>query len=186
MKLISKLRLSTIMINFAYFNIIGLFLIAIAFFFMFLTLATSPKISAQSKRDCQTKSEVEVIENGKKIKKTINLNDEKCLDTGASGGHQCGGHPNQPVKTMINIGCRGKGNPIIDLTFAVIRFLSIGVGIAVVGSLMFAGIQYTTSVGDPNSTAKAIERIKGTVIALLIYIFAFAIINWLVPRGLLQ
>jgi hypothetical protein len=107
------------------------------------------------------------------------------LDTQATGG-ACGGTDERQVKTIINIGCRGRGNPIVDLLFAVIRILSIGVGIVVIGSIIFAGIQYVTSAGDPQNTAKAIERIRNTVIALVLYIFAYALLNWLIPAGLLN
>lgn len=106
------------------------------------------------------------------------------LDTGGKAG-TCGGGADA-VKTMINIGCRGQGNPILDMTFAIIRVLSVGVGIVVIGSFIVAGIQYITSAGEPAATAKAIERIRNTFFALLLYIFAYAILNWLVPAGLLQ
>lgn len=111
-------------------------------------------------------------------------NTTQALDTGASGG-VCGEGENT-VKTMINIGCRGKGNPILDLIFAIIRVMSIGVGLVVIGSMIVAGIQYTMSAGEPAATAKAIERIRNTFFALLLFIFAYAIINWLVPAGLLN
>jgi hypothetical protein len=72
------------------------------------------------------------------------------------------------------------------MLFAIIRILSIGVGVVVIGSVIFAGIQYVTSAGDPQNTAKAIERIRNTVIALVLYIFAYALLNWLIPAGLLN
>lgn len=96
----------------------------------------------------------------------------------------CGGDPS--VAVSIDFGCKGAGNPIIDLTFAIVRFLSIGVGIIVVASLIVAGIQYTSSSGDPQAAAKALKRISNTVAALVLYIFIFAIINWLVPAALLK
>lgn len=105
-------------------------------------------------------------------------------DTGGTGG-KCGGG-NDQVNTIMDIGCRGRGNPIVDMLFAIIRILSIGVGVVVIGSVIFAGIQYVTSAGDPQNTAKAIERIRNTVIALVLYIFAYALLNWLIPAGLLN
>lgn len=100
------------------------------------------------------------------------------------GNYSCGSNPE--VKVTINIGCKGKGNPIVDMLFAVIRFLSIGVGIVIVGSIIVAGIQYTASRGDPQATGKALQRIRETIIALAIFIFAYALINWLVPGALLK
>lgn len=116
------------------------------------------------------------------------VDDKVVLNTGAKGD-KCGGGtaPNgavlDSVDTIINIGCRGKGNPIVDLAFAIIRILSIGVGIVVVGSIIVAGIQYTTAGGDPQKTAAAIKRISNTVGALVLYIFAYALLNWLIPAG---
>lgn len=91
------------------------------------------------------------------------------------------------VKISFDIGCKGEGggieNPITDAAFAIIRFLTVGVGLIIVGSLIVAGIQYTTSRGDPQATAAAISRIKSNITAFLIYVFSFALLNYLIPRG---
>lgn len=99
------------------------------------------------------------------------------------GGDQCG-TGGDAVDLSINIGCRGQGNPIVDMLFAFVRFLSAGVGIVVIGSIIVAGIQYTTSQGDPNATAKALGRISSAATALLIYIFAAALLNFVIPAGI--
>jgi hypothetical protein len=105
--------------------------------------------------------------------------------------YQCGSGQNA-VEVSINIGCYGascqSSNPhgcsaLLDGIFAIIRILSAGVGIVVVGSVVWAGIQYTTSRGDPAATSKAIERLRSTVIALLIFIFGYAILNFIIPAG---
>jgi len=101
------------------------------------------------------------------------------------GANRCGKGANA-VKTSINIGCQGKGNPILDMTFGIIRFLSAGVGLVIVASMVYAGIQYASSRGDPNATAQAIKRIQSNVIALLIFIFGYAILNYVLPAGFLK
>lgn len=102
----------------------------------------------------------------------------------AAGPTPCGGGSGEhSVQVSIDLGCKGHGNPISDMAFAIIRLLSIGVGLVVVGSIIVAGIQYTTSQDDPKATAAAEGRIKSAVIALLIYIFAFAILNYVIPAG---
>jgi|ERR1035437_9782383 hypothetical protein len=102
--------------------------------------------------------------------------------TSIIAGTKCG---DTGVVTSIDLGCVGKGDPIIDAVFGIIRFLTAGVGIVIVASLVVAGIQYTASRGDPAATAKAIGRIKSTVTALLIFIFAAAIIDYVLPSGFL-
>ncbi|MEK9195734.1 MAG: hypothetical protein AAB914_00010, partial [Patescibacteria group bacterium] len=81
---------------------------------------------------------------------------------GDKGSHQCGNlkEEDKNVKTKINFGCLGSNTddnpatsvpegtgPIEDLMYALIRFLSNGVGIMMVIALVAAGIQYTTSEG---------------------------------------
>ena len=100
----------------------------------------------------------------------------------AAATYYCGGGERR-VETSIDFGCRGQANPLIDMLFAIIRFLTAGVGIVMIGSFVFAGIQYTTSRGDPQATAAAMKRIRNTLFGLGIYIFAYAILNFLIPAG---
>jgi hypothetical protein len=106
----------------------------------------------------------------------------------ASAEKQCGKGDTE-VKTSIDFGCKGEScsgnncNAIIDMTFAVIRFLSNGVGLFVVGSLVVAGIQYTISRADPSGVQAAQNRIQSSLIALLIFIFSYAILNYVIPSG---
>jgi hypothetical protein len=96
--------------------------------------------------------------------------------------HKCGGG-DDAVKVSIDIGCYGKGNALLDATFAIIRLLSTGVGIVIVISTIVAGIQYATSAGDPSAVQKAIGRLTNNAIALLIFIFGYAILNFIIPAG---
>lgn len=115
-------------------------------------------------------------------------NEDKTLedpDKNSTTRDTCG-EGNGKVDIAIDVGCKGKGNPILDMLFAFIRFLSIGVGLVLIGSMIVAGIQYTSSRGDPQATAAAIKRITSTVGALALFIFMYAILNWLIPAGLLR
>jgi hypothetical protein len=117
-----------------------------------------------------------------------------CNQQGGQGNQQ-GGQGQEPgcgkgdsrITTKFNFGCNGAAdNPIIDLAFALVRFLAAGVGVAVVISIILAGIQYSTSEGSPEATMKAKRRVQASLIALVIYIFTFAIVNYLVPGGFLN
>ena len=73
-----------------------------------------------------------------------------------------------------------------SMMFAIIRFLSNGVGLFLIGSLVVGGIQYTTSRDDPQGVAAAQNRIRGVLVSLLLYIFAYALLNYLVPGAVLK
>jgi hypothetical protein len=77
-------------------------------------------------------------------------------------------------------------NAIYTWLILIIRFLSAGVGIAVVGGIVYGGIMYMTARDNAGQTQKAITIIVNAVIGLLLYIFLFAIINFLVPGGILS
>ncbi len=68
-------------------------------------------------------------------------------------------------------------NPAID-------FLSIGFGLLVIIMIASAGIQYSAAGGDPQKVNNAKKRISNAVLALLLFIFMFALLQWLVPGGL--
>lgn len=96
----------------------------------------------------------------------------------AAPADQCG---NSGVELSINIGCTGSGNAIIDMLKAITRFFSAGVGLVIAASIIIAGIQYMTSAGNPQALAAAKGRIANSLIALLIFFFLFAIIQFLIP-----
>lgn len=89
------------------------------------------------------------------------------------------------VYPSFYIGCKGEGNAIVDMLFAFIRILSGGIGLALIGSIIYAGFEYTTASGDPNKTGLAKKRLVSTLlVALPIYIFTYAILNWLIPMAI--
>lgn len=69
--------------------------------------------------------------------------------------------------------------PVIDL-------LSGLVGIIIVASLIMGGIEYSTSEGDPQKSAKAKHRITNTIFALFAFFFLYAFLQFLVPNGFIQ
>jgi hypothetical protein len=106
-------------------------------------------------------------------------------------GDTCGNGKNA-IKIKFNLGClgndysKGEIGAIQDMLFAFLRFMSVGVGVVVVVSIIVAGIRYSTSQGNPEVTAAAKDRIQSTIIALLIYVFIFSVLQFLVPGGIFQ
>lgn len=98
-------------------------------------------------------------------------------DTCGEGEHE--------VTVGVDVGCAGDRNPIYDYLSAVIKFLSAGVGLVVVLMIVVSGIQYITSAGNPQGIEAAKKRLTNAIIALLLYIFMAAILNFLIPGGIL-
>lgn len=88
-------------------------------------------------------------------------------------------------QTSFKFNNKNKEVGITDLFVEVIRFLSIAVGIAVVGGIITGGIVYSTGGGNPTQTKKGVTIIVNAIIGLVLYLLMFAIINFLVPGGVL-
>jgi hypothetical protein len=57
------------------------------------------------------------------------------------------------------------------------------IGLAVTGNIIWAGIQYSMAQGEPGKAQKAKERIRGAVVALLMYFALSGFMEWLIPGG---
>ncbi len=79
-----------------------------------------------------------------------------------------------------------KTNPIYIWLVWILRFLSAGVGIAVVGGIVYGGILYLTARDNSSQTQKAVNVITNSVIGLLLYILMFAFLNYLIPGGIIS
>ena len=75
-------------------------------------------------------------------------------------------------------------SPIVKDLNVLVDFLSGVVGVAVVGTIVFGGIQYAAAGDNPQSVSAAKKRITNGLIALLGFIFAFALLQWLIPGGI--
>ena len=142
-------------------------------------------VNKKSQTHCSSSETPTQIKGGKNDGKWY-CKSKNAPQPGAGGGSvrtntTCGGTNYHYYTPSIDIGCRGQGNPIMDALFGIIQFLSYGVGLVVVGSIIVGGIQYSASRGDPQATAMAINRIRSSLIALLIYIFGYAFLNYLLP-----
>lgn len=114
------------------------------------------------------------------------VNERLGADTGtaneeAGSKESCGG-----VTVAFKVGCKEDfSNPILAYLVALLRFLSYGVGIIVILMIVIGGIQYAAAGDNAQSVSAAKKRIVNAFTALLLYIFAFAILNFVVPGGLI-
>lgn len=67
-------------------------------------------------------------------------------------------------------------NPTINL-------LTMVFGLIATGSLIFAGIQYSASEGDPTKAGQAKNRIANTIFAIIAYLFLYGFLQFLIPGG---
>lgn len=169
-----------------------LFGVSVAVFLSLLS-ATPIMVSAQDpqkqaeKAQQQAEAAKKKAENDKAAKARSEAENKNFFGS-TKGGYQCGKGDNE-YKTRINFGCLGPAaktnmTPVEDLLYSLVRFLSYGVGLVLIASMIVAGIQYSTSEGNPEATQAAKNRIRDAVIGLFIYLFAFAIVQYLVPGGL--
>lgn len=75
-------------------------------------------------------------------------------------------------------------NPIIRDVRDIVNFLSAGVGIVVVAMIMVGGIQYSIAGDNPQKVTDAKKRIANALIALVVFLFIFAFVQWLIPGGI--
>lgn len=72
-----------------------------------------------------------------------------------------------------------------DVLKQIILWLTGLIAILATGGIAFSATMYASARDDAGQTQKAIERIRNIVIGLLSYGFMIAIINWLIPGGVI-
>ena len=78
------------------------------------------------------------------------------------------------------------GGPIMIYLVMVIQYFSSAVGLIIVLMIVIGGIQYITSAGDPGAIRAAKNRITNAIIALMAFFLMFAVLNFIIPGGILQ
>ena len=61
--------------------------------------------------------------------------------------------------------------------------LSALVGIVATGSIIYAGIQYSSAKDEASKVNAAKDRIGKTIVALIVWLFMLTILQWLLPGG---
>jgi hypothetical protein len=97
----------------------------------------------------------------------------------STGGEGEGGSSGVPVREKGS-----KDKVYSEIINPAIAVLSGGVMLAILGSIVIAGIQYSTANGNSSAVASAKNRIFISCIVLILYIFGFALLQWLIPGGI--
>ena len=77
-----------------------------------------------------------------------------------------------------------KTNPLTNDINTIIDVLGAGVGIVVTAMIIVGGIQYAIAGDNPQRLSEARKRIINALIALFVFMFIFAFVQWLVPGGI--
>lgn len=102
-------------------------------------------------------------------------------NTSGNGSGECGG-----TKTgIVTCGEPSGLQAIGSLIKMAVTGLTILIGIVAVGGLTYAAIIYASARDNSSQTQQSIGIIRNIVIGLLLYGFTIAIINWLVPGGVI-
>jgi hypothetical protein len=93
---------------------------------------------------------------------------------------ECGG-----AKTNL-IDCKGSGSQAISGVLKGILFvLTILIGIVATGGIVYGAVLYASAQDNAGQVGQAKTIIRDVAIGLLLYGFMIAIINWLVPGGVI-
>lgn len=84
--------------------------------------------------------------------------------------------------TTFDWGCGS--NPIIDMFITIFNWASAAVVLAIIGGVVYGAILYSSSGGNKGRAEQGIGVIRNAIIALILYVGMFSIINFLVPGGL--
>ncbi len=74
---------------------------------------------------------------------------------------------------------------INELIKIAVNVLTVLIGILAVGGLAYAGVLYASAQDNQSQVSSAMTIIRNVVIGLFLYGFTIAIINWLIPGGVI-
>ncbi len=112
--------------------------------------------------------------------------------TGSSSTETNTQNLSQPTFVKNDCNPQGADATITEENCGIIRYLVIFinvlsaiVGVVIVMMIIIGGIQYASSGDDPQAISGAKRKIFNAVLALVIYIFSYAFLQWIVPGGVL-
>ncbi len=112
------------------------------------------------------------------------LSNSSGSDTSGSATTTTVTNPNCNNSTDVGVQKCIATDPIVKDINLIVNFLSAGVAIVVIGSIIVGGIQYSLAGDNSTATGAAKKRISDGLIALVAFIFTFAFLQWLIPGGL--
>lgn len=78
-----------------------------------------------------------------------------------------------------------ENDKFIGILKTIVKFLSAGVGILVILSIIVGGIRYTVAGDDAAAVTAAKKQIYNAIFALVVFALTFSFLQWLIPGGIL-
>jgi len=75
-------------------------------------------------------------------------------------------------------------SPIVHDINLIINFLSAGVAIIVIGTVILGGVQYSMAGDKPDAVSAARKRIANGLMSFAVFLLIFAFLQWLIPGGI--
>lgn len=96
------------------------------------------------------------------------------------GAESCGG-----VDTAI-LDCEAgtKTNGVFSLLLMAINILTAGIGIAAVGGIVYAAIQYTSAADNAEQISQAKTKITSVVVGLVLFVGMYGFLQYIIPGGI--
>lgn len=94
------------------------------------------------------------------------------------------------VATFFKFNCgdtdssSAENSPIFKVLLFIVNILTTLVGLAAVGGIIAGGIIYSSARDNAEQTKKGITYVVNAVLAILLFAFMFAILNFIIPGGL--
>lgn len=107
------------------------------------------------------------------------------LAANTNNGTSGAGGTNGTGATITRSANSGDSNKLYSYVQIFVIVISVAGGIAIVGSLVWAGIRYATAGGDSGAISKAKTRIVFTLIALVLYLMLYSLVTWLIPSEII-
>jgi hypothetical protein len=118
------------------------------------------------------------------------LSSSSTLAFAAPNATECPGGEGDSMETTFMFngkgGDSGKKVCISDLIAEFMKFLTGLAGIAAVVGIVFGGIKISMAQGNPGQLDQGVKAILNAVLGIVVYILMFAIINFMVPGGILR
>jgi hypothetical protein len=86
---------------------------------------------------------------------------------------------------QVEIKNSGEGGAIVAYLKLILQLMSLLIGGIIMLAIVISGISYITSAGDPARIKSAKKWLFNAITALVLYMLMFAILNFLIPGGVL-